>query len=558
MSPSISDGGGPVLDEATFQKLLSAAYVLQEHNDRLRDGESPVENQRKSPPLDSDSSAASLAQIVDAQHQIHTSNLDLTGAMNLIVDRIRKITGAQGAAICLLNQDSVTYRAASGALGSQLGLAFRAEASLSSSTLLHDALLRCTDTANDYRVNPEIARRLGIRSVIAAPVFHEGKTAGALELAFAKAHAFQEHDVRTCQLMAGLVTEALARSAQEEWRKGVAAERASMLEVLDRIKPQLARLAHEAPHEAAPAGAGPTGIEEPSAHEKQCQQCGSELAPGEVFCGSCGASRSAAPRNDLQSKWATLWNLKKVSDQLAAVESAVAESVLKPLPSSSPAAQDGFGPPDGTPMAAIPDLSEPSIPAEAEAPPAPPVQEAVAADQHAREDALVAASQAADRRVWLKSIAVSPPAVQLKGFWQKHAHFIRKHPGDLALGAAAILFLITIVWAISSDGPITSADSGTTTTSAANTAAKPRKKPAPPAPKLAFFDQLLVDLGLAEAPPAPSYLGNPNVPVWVDVHTGLYYCPGTELYGKTQQGKVASQHDAQLDQFEPASRKVCD
>jgi len=569
MSPSISDGGGPVLDEATFQKLLSAAYVLQEHNDRLRDGESAVESQAKSPPLDSDSSAAALAQIVDAQHQIHTSNLDLTGAMNLIVDRIRKITGAQGAAICVLNQDSVTYRAASGALAGQLGVTFRAEASVSSSTLLHDVLLRCTDTANDYRVNPEIARRLGIRSVIAAPVFHDGKTAGAVELAFAKANAFQEHDVRTCQLMAGLVTEALARSAQQEWRKGVAAERASMLEVLDRIKPQLARLAHETPHEAAPAGASPTGIEGPSAgtlsDEKQCQQCGSTLTPGEAFCGSCGASRSAASRNNLQSKWATLWNLKKVSDQLAAVESAPAESVLKPLPStvpgSSPASEDAFLPSERTPMAAIPDLSEPSIPAEAEAAPvplAPPVQEAAAADDQAREDAMVAASTAADRRVWLKSIAVSPPAVQLKGFWQKQARFIQKHPGDLALGAAAILFLITILWAISSDGPITSADSGTTTTGAANTAAKPRKKQPPPAPKLAFFDQLLVDLGLAEAPPAPSYLGNPNVPVWVDVHTGLYYCPGTDLYGKTQQGKIASQHDAQLDQFEPASRRVCD
>jgi len=48
------------------------------------------------------------------------------------------------------------------------------------------------------------------------------------------------------------------------------------------------------------------------------------------------------------------------------------------------------------------------------------------------------------------------------------------------------------------------------------------------------------------------------VPVWIDVHHALYYCPGADLYGKTPQGKIASQHDAQLDQFEPASRKVCD
>ena len=49
--------------------------------------------------------------------------------------------------------------------------------------------------------------------------------------------------------MAGLVTEALTHTAQGEWRKGVAAERASMLEVLEKIKPQLARLANKPSHE---------------------------------------------------------------------------------------------------------------------------------------------------------------------------------------------------------------------------------------------------------------------------------------------------------------------
>ena len=52
-------------------------------------------------------------------------------------------------------------------------------------------------------------------------------------------------------------------------------------------------------------------------------------------------------------------------------------------------------------------------------------------------------------------------------------------------------------------------------------------------------------------------MGNPNTQVWVDVHTALYYCPGSELYGKTADGKFATQRDAQQDQFEPANRKAC-
>jgi hypothetical protein len=73
-----------------------------------------------------------------------------------------------------------------------------------------------------------------------------------------------------------------------------------------------------------------------------------------------------------------------------------------------------------------------------------------------------------------------------------------------------------------------------------------------------MFEQFMVSIGLAEPPPAPAYTGNPNIPVWVDVHTAQYYCPGSEQYGKTPHGRIASQHDAQLDQFEPAQHKVCD
>jgi hypothetical protein len=64
---------------------------------------------------------------------------------------------------------------------------------------------------------------------------------------------------------------------------------------------------------------------------------------------------------------------------------------------------------------------------------------------------------------------------------------------------------------------------------------------------------------MAEAPDeAPEYKGNPDIQVWVDLQTALYYCPGSDLYGKTPKGRVSTQREAQLDQFEPAARKPCD
>src|SRR4029077_17982767 len=123
---------------ATFQKLLAAAYVVQKHQDRLDGESSPAPGSQSG--TDSDSTTT-LAEIVETQHRIHSSHLDLASAMNLVVERIRKITGAQGAAIGILDQDKVVYRAASGSLSPQAGATLRPEATLSAATLVHNAIL---------------------------------------------------------------------------------------------------------------------------------------------------------------------------------------------------------------------------------------------------------------------------------------------------------------------------------------------------------------------------------------------------------------------------------
>jgi len=557
MNAPLRKNGGPVLDEATFQKLLSAAYVLQEHHDRNQQAED-VEAKADNP--DSDSDTSILAQIVETQHEIQSNHLNLQSTAKLVVERILKISAAQGAAVGLVHEDELVYQAGSGVLSGQTNRSARREATLSASTLLHDMILRCTDAGNDFRVNPELTRRLGIGSLISVPVFHNGKTSGALELVFAKPDAFQDQDVRTCQLMAGLVTETLIRTAEEDWRKDLAAERASMLEVLEKIKPQLARLANTPDAALELSKAEQTG--EISLAGDKCLNCGAELGPQETFCGSCGMSRASVSRNDLQSKWATLWNLKNAHEEaggsaLSPGEDAAAHSpgseIWSGLQTQEFSAPEKFSAPEEQGMdASVKPVNDPEV---TEVLAKPRTEDNV-------EPALSAGDQdgaeKSESRVWLRSIAVSPPAVQLRGFWKKHSGFIRTHRGDLALGGAFILFLITVLWAISSDHPTTSADSGDAARTAAAAPAKPKRKQAPAPPKLSMLDQFLVNIGLAEPPPSPSNNGNPDIPVWVDIHTALYYCPGSDLYGKTAQGKIASQRDAQMDQFEPASRKVCE
>ena len=69
---------------------------------------------------------------------------------------------------------------------------------------------------------------------------------------------------------------------------------------------------------------------------------------------------------------------------------------------------------------------------------------------------------------------------------------------------------------------------------------------------------MLIAVGIAEeAPPVVHYRGDPDMKVWVDTHTALYYCPGDELYGKSKDGHFTTQREAQADRFEPAERSAC-
>ena len=58
-------------------------------------------------------------------------------------------------------------------------------------------------------------------------------------------------------------------------------------------------------------------------------------------------------------------------------------------------------------------------------------------------------------------------------------------------------------------------------------------------------------------PPTPKDMGKPDVKVWADLHTALYYCPGSKQYGHTAKGKYMTQKEAQDSNFESVLRVPC-
>ncbi|HYM78532.1 MAG TPA: GAF domain-containing protein [Candidatus Dormibacteraeota bacterium] len=576
----------PVLDEQTLAKLLEAAYVLQEHNRELQALELCLELKRDQveaedratkhpalakkaqfqepgPPADY---TLTLAQIVETQHHIQVRHLGLEDAMSLVAARVAEIGKAGGSAIAIAEGKNVRYRGVAGLMSPPPGTVVPSEKALSVPCLKTGQVFRCPDVNPEFLLDAEECRRRGIQSMIAVPVFHDGTVAGGLELYYAAPNGFTEQDIHTCQLMAGLVTEALARAEELTWKKSLATERAAMLEALEKLQPNLAALVGKPAQEVA---ASTTSAAPARSHA--CRKCGHKLVGEEQFCGKCGSPRSTDYEPpSMQSKVASLWHMQEAQRKDVSADAAkdapareashagvgstdsemsLADSIEKQIPELFTAPEMEMetarhfaeSPTDMIHAAEIADPDEEEASSVEDGP----------ANEEAQPDGIGAMtkltrpadwSSAASAREFLEQLASGKPQKGLVRFWNTRR-------GDIYLAVAVILVACVIRWGIWSNHSVNA-------TAAPNPAAANQRKSSPDA-GLSLFDRMLVQLGLAEAPQAPEDKGNPSVQVWVDLRTAQYYCPGADLYGKTPKGKFATQRDAQLDQFEPAYRKPC-
>jgi putative methionine-R-sulfoxide reductase with GAF domain len=566
----------PVLDEQTFERLLEAAHVLQEHNRGMRELEERVESRSaklreqesaNQAPLDRSKAKSeeasransdytlTLAEIVEAQRQIQTRHLELDKAMAVVAERVARITGASGAAIAILEGSTVRYRAGAGAPALPLGTEVPLEKAVCAASLRTGQVIRSEDVNLEFLFDPETCRPREIVSLTVVPIYREDEIIGALELYFDKAHGFAEQDIHTCQLMAGLVTEAIGRDAEVTLKKSMAAERSSMLAAIERLQPNLVAWAEG----QTQASTGPsTGVSAAAAAKTACWKCGNKLLAEEQFCGKCGAPRAndAGP-SSMQSKLAAALQLQQSDPEASATALPSSGSPGKAWPGkelTSPVVANKLGDEAEIEENAGHNLPEPfSLPELEESDSlststrslAASASEDAKAESPARESQMVWTS-AAKARDFLESLAATDASTAIARFW-------RSRRGDFYLAVAVILVAVVIRWGIWSNHSVGATGRGTAVSGSANRGRQPS-----PEADLSAFDKFLISLGLAEAPEAPENKGNPDTPVWVDLHTALYYCPGSDLYGKTSQGKLASQRDAQLDQFEPADRRACD
>src|SRR5258708_21253024 len=261
--------------------------------------------------------------------------------------------------------------------------------------------------------------------------------------------------------------------------------------------------------------------------ERSGGQCGAPVADDAALCQRC----AGPPRQgeELQRKWASLWLMSQ-------------EQGLGPENFSTVGHPSAAGEAQAEALAG--DLHEHDFLEEIEIP--LPAGEIAAAGELEMEP------EWASRGTALLTEAPVPPeltddtgsvsretvdeAAAAPGSLRDWQLKLRFHRADFYLVAAIAVSTVAMVWVLSA-------------TPAPGAQRKPRLRP---------WERALISLGLAEAPEPPPRRGNPNISVWVDPKTALYYCAGEELYGKAPGGHLVTQREAQLDQFKPAGRAACE
>ncbi|MBV8508676.1 MAG: GGDEF domain-containing protein [Xanthobacteraceae bacterium] len=157
-----------------------------------------------------------LMEIIRAQTDIAQLGLDLGGVMTFVTERVQQLTGAGGAIVELAEGDEMVYRAASGMAKQQLGLRLQRTGSLSGLCVEQRTVLRCDDSESDVRVDKEACRRVGLRSMVVAPLNHGETTVGVLKIAAVAPNAFSDEHVHILELMCGLIASAMYHAVQYE------------------------------------------------------------------------------------------------------------------------------------------------------------------------------------------------------------------------------------------------------------------------------------------------------------------------------------------------------
>ncbi|HKH98951.1 MAG TPA: N-acetylmuramoyl-L-alanine amidase [Candidatus Sulfotelmatobacter sp.] len=133
----------------------------------------------------------------------------LDEVLQLVAERALAITGADGLAIALAEDDEIVLRAAAGTVRPDVGARIDRDSAFSGACFRTAQIVNCDDTETDPRVNLHACQQLGARAMVAVPLFGRRRVIGVLEAFSSWPFAFSNSDIQNLNLLAELVVGAL-------------------------------------------------------------------------------------------------------------------------------------------------------------------------------------------------------------------------------------------------------------------------------------------------------------------------------------------------------------
>lgn len=160
---------------------------------------------------------ATLTALSAVQREVEALGANLDAALQLIAERARTFTNANGSAIALADNDEMVCRGSAGD-APPIGARLDVGSGFSGYCARTGYLQRCDDAQTDLHVDRESCRQLGIRSIIAVPIRLGETVIGLLEVFSSEAHAFNDRHGTILQRLADTVLASVNRVARARAR----------------------------------------------------------------------------------------------------------------------------------------------------------------------------------------------------------------------------------------------------------------------------------------------------------------------------------------------------
>lgn len=165
----------------------------------------------------------------------------LDEVLQLVAERAIAITGADGLAIALAENNEIVLRASAGTIRPDVGARIDRDSAFSGTCFTTAQVVCCDDTESDARVNLNACRRLGARSMVAVPLCGRRRVIGLLEAFSAHPFGFNEQDIQNLTLLAELVLGALKPEDEDRFAQSAKAAEAKLegpVEIAPILKPE--------------------------------------------------------------------------------------------------------------------------------------------------------------------------------------------------------------------------------------------------------------------------------------------------------------------------------